>query len=190
MDFLNHPPGAGDSPVTAFLLALPELGKPLVAAVNGAAIGVGVTMLLHCDLVYAGRNAQLRLPFVNIGVCPEAASSLLLPAMLGHQRAAELILLGEKFGAERAREFGIVNAVYDDAAVQAQAFDKARQLAQQPPAALRTAKALLKRAQLPAIRAAMVAEGEKFTAMVRGPEAMEAMTAFVQKRKPDFAKFG
>jgi enoyl-CoA hydratase/carnithine racemase len=189
MDFLKNPPSE-ESPVTHFLAALPELTKPLVAAVNGPAIGVGVTLLLHCDLVYAGRSARLQMPFVNIGICPEAASSVLLPAIMGNARAAELILLGEAFGAEQARDYGIVNAVFEDAEVQTRAFEKAARLAQQPPAALRTAKELLKRAQRERVREAMAVEGEKFLAMVRGPEALEAMTAFVQKRKPDFTKFG
>jgi enoyl-CoA hydratase/carnithine racemase len=189
MDFLNNPPTGGDSPVTRFLLGIAALQKPLVAAVNGPAIGVGVTLLLHCDLVYAGRSARLQMPFVNIGVCPEAASSLILPTMMGHQRAAELILLGDAFSAEQAREYGIVNAVLDDATVQAHALDQARRLTQQPRHALQTAKALLKRVRTQPVQEAMAVEGEKFTSMVRGAEAVEAMTAFVQKRKPDFSRF-
>ena len=188
-DFLNNPPVGEDSPVARFLAAISQASKPLVAAVNGVAVGVGTTMLLHCDLVYAGKSARFHMPFVNIGLCPEAASSLLIPAMMGPQRAAELLLLGEPFGAERALELGIVNAVYEDSEYQDKALEKARRLAAQPPAALRACKALLRRASAAAVKETMRAEVDVFMPMLRAPEAREAMTAFMQKRKPDFSKF-
>ncbi|MEK9968798.1 MAG: enoyl-CoA hydratase, partial [Ferrovibrio sp.] len=116
-DFLNNPPQGENSPVFRFLRAISTTGKPLVAAVTGAAVGVGTTMLLHCDLVYVGAGAKLSLPFVNLALVPEAASSLLLPAMIGHHRAAELILLGEPFDADTAKAYGIANAIFPDARV-------------------------------------------------------------------------
>ncbi len=188
-DFLQNPPAGDNSPVARFLRAISQGGKPIVAAVNGVAVGVGTTMLLHCDLVYAGASARFHMLFANIGLCPEAASSLILPALIGHQRAAELLLLGEPFSAERARELGLVNAVFPDEDYQEQALQKAQQLAAQPPNALRTTKALLKRSLHSVIAETMRAEGAQFEAMLRGPEAIEAMTAFMQKRKPDFSKF-
>jgi enoyl-CoA hydratase/carnithine racemase len=188
-DFLKNPPTGENSPVARFLRGISSSTKPMVAAVNGFAIGVGTTMLLHCDLVYAGRSARFHLPFVNIGLCPEAASSLIIPAMIGHQRAAELLMLAEPFGAERARELGFVNAVFEDSEYQDKAWEKAKQLAAQPPQALRTTKALLKRLQTPVIHETIRAEVEKFMPMLGQPEAVEAMTAFMQKRKPDFSRF-
>src|SRR5690625_1037531 len=136
VDFLKSPAVDDASPVVQFMSALTQSEKPIVAAVNGLAIGIGVTMLLHCDLVYAGKSARLQLPFVNIGISPECGSSLLMPNMMGHQRAAELILLGEMFGADKAREVGIVNEVVDDATVMDTALKMAGKLAAQPPHSL------------------------------------------------------
>jgi enoyl-CoA hydratase/carnithine racemase len=147
-------------------------------------------MLLHCDLVYAGAAAKFQMPFVSLGLCPEAASSLLLPALLGRAKASELLLLGERFSAEVARECAIVNAVVPDAETFSHALAKAHQLAAQPPHAVRVTKRLLARATEAAVRETFVHEFEHFAPMLRGPEAMEAMTAFLQKRKPDFSKFG
>jgi len=188
MDFLQNPPQGNDTPVARFMATMAGMQKPLVASVNGLAIGVGVTLLLHCDLVYAGENARLQMPFVNIGITPEFGSSLLLPLMMGHQRAAELILLGEPFSAATAREYGLVNAVCPDAETETRARAVALKLAQQPPNALRTSKRLLKR-NAAAVAEAMQAEADHFIPMLRGAEALEAMSAFVQKRKADFSKF-
>lgn len=188
-DFLQNPPQGEDSTVARFLAGISQLNKPLVAAVNGPAVGVGTTLLLHCDLVYAGTNARFQMPFANLGLCPEAASSLILPVMIGHQRAAELLMLGEPFDAARAQELGLVNAIFDDAEYQERAYARAKQLAGQPPNAMRITKALLKRSQRAAVAETMRIESADFMRMLREPEALEAMTAFMQKRKPDFSRF-
>jgi enoyl-CoA hydratase/carnithine racemase len=188
-DFMQNPPTDENSPVAQFLAAIVGAKKPVVAAVNGAAIGVGTTMLLHCDLVYAAENALFQMPFVNLGVCPEAGSSYLLPAIMGHAKAAELILLGKRFDAATAKELGIVNEVLSGADLETHALEKARALAAQPPAAVRTAKALLKNAQADVVQNAMREEMKHFVPMLSGPEAMEAMGAFMERRKPDFSKF-
>jgi enoyl-CoA hydratase/carnithine racemase len=189
IDFLHNPQTAADSPVAQFLHRLSTARKPLLAAVNGPAIGIGTTLLLHCDLIYAGESARFQMPFVPLGLCPEAASSAIVPALLGQRRAAELLLLGEAIGAAQAREYGIVNAVAPDSEVLALARDKAARLAALPPDALRTTKALMKRVAAQTIEQAMAAEFEQFMRLLKGPEAMEAMTAFMQKRKPDFGNF-
>lgn len=188
-DFLHSPPKDLESPVMRFLLTIGRVRKPLVAAVEGVAVGVGVTMLLHCDLVYAGESALFQAPFVNLGLCPEAGATLLLPRMMGHQRAAELLLLGEPFTARRAWEVGIVNAVLPDGSVEAEARRKAGLLAAQPPAAVRLAKELLKRDSAAAVEAAMLHEGACFLERLSSPEAAEAVNAFLQRRQPDFSRF-
>jgi enoyl-CoA hydratase/carnithine racemase len=188
-DFINEPPTTTDSPVGAFLRRLTDQRKPLVAAVNGPAVGVGVTLLLHCDLAYAGVGAKFHMPFVSLGLCPEAGSSLILPAMIGRARAAELLLLCERFGADKAEAFGIINAALPDAEVYAHALDKARRLAAMPPNAVRTAKQLLKRGSDEAVRETILHEFSFFSKMLQSQEALEAMTAFMQKRAPDFSKF-
>lgn len=188
-DFLGAPPTGMDSPVMQFLLAISEARKPLVAAVNGAAVGVGVTMLLHCDLVYAGSSATMQMPFVNLGLCPEAGSTLLLPRLMGHQRAAELLLLGETFSADKACGLGIVTAVCADADVLPHARARALQLAAQPAVAVRLAKALLKREYAAMLQETIVEEAAQFMARLKSPEATEALQAFMQRRKPDFLRF-
>ena len=188
-DFMSSPPTGKESPVMQFLGAISQARKPLVAAVSGAAVGVGVTMLLHCDLVYAGESARFQLPFVNLGISPEAGSTLLLPRMMGHRRAAELLLLGEAFSAEKAREVGIVNAVCPDGELLETALAKAGQLAAQPAAAVRLAKALMKRGDASTVRETIAEEGERFMERLRSPEAAEALRAFMEKRKPDFSRF-
>lgn len=188
-DFLNVPPGSQDSPVARFMNALAAFPKPVVAAVNGLAIGIGATMLLHCDLVYVGRSTRLQMPFVNIGICPEYASSYLMPRMMGHVRAAEIVLFGEPFSAQTALECGMVNAVLDDDAVEAHALERAIKLARQAPNAVRVTKQLLKRWRQDEIAEAIKVEAEHFVPMLRQAEATEAMTAFVEKRKPDFSRF-
>jgi enoyl-CoA hydratase/carnithine racemase len=188
MDFANAKPGE-TSPAIVYLQTLAAAQKPVVAAVAGVAVGIGTTMLLHCDLVYAAPDARFQLPFVNLGLCPEAGSSVMLPELMGHRRAAELLLFGEPFSSEKALELGIINAVYPGGELLEAATAKARQLAEKPPSALRTTKALLKRSAAGAVAEAMERETEKFAALLQGPEAREAMMAFMQRRKPDFSKF-
>lgn len=188
-DFAASPPAGEESPVFRFLLAISGAQKPIVAAVLGPAVGVGTTMLLHCDLVCAGESARFELPFVNLGLCPEAASSLLLPQLAGHQRAAELLLLGEPFGAGRAREIGLVNTVFPDGELLQQALAMARRLAQRPPASVRLTKALLKRGGQRAVAETIAEEGRHFLQRLSSPEAQEAFAAFFEKRKPDFSGF-
>ena len=188
VDFANAKPGES-SPAILYLQTLAATQKPVIAAVGGVAVGIGTTMLLHCDLVYAATNARFQLPFVNLGLCPEAGSSMLLPELIGHRRAAELLFFGEPFTAATAHELGIVNAVLEPSDLLASAMAKAQQLAEKPPSALRTTKALLKRAPARSIVDAMAAETERFAALLQGPEAKEAMMAFIQRRKPDFSKF-
>lgn len=187
-DFRNIPAGE-KRPRNSILNALPATKKPVVAAVNGVAIGVGTTMLLHCDLVYAGESARFQLPFVNLGLCPELGSSVLLPLLAGHQRAAELLLLGEQFSAKSAREIGIVNAVFPDHELLDTAYNKARQLAVQPAASVRATKALLKRGREKAVADAIEEEVAIFNERLKSPEAQEAFCAFAERRKPDFRRF-
>jgi enoyl-CoA hydratase/carnithine racemase len=189
VDFDNGPQREGNPPVFRFLSAISNAAKPLVAAVNGPAVGIGTTMLLHCDLVYAGENSRFVLPFVNLGLCPEAASSYLLPRLVGHQRAAELLLLGEPFNAALAHEIGIVTEVLPDTKVIAHARAQAQKLAAKPPSSLRATKQLMKVEQGPLVKQAMQAERDRFSALLFAPEAKEAFKAFFEKRKPDFSKF-
>lgn len=183
-DFLNSPPSGQESPVFRFMGVLGQARIPIVAAVQGPAVGIGTTMLLHCDLVYAGVGARFQLPFVNLGLCPEAASSYLLPLLAGHQRAAELLFLGEPFGAEKAREIGLVNGVCADTEVLDQALAQAHKLAAKPPASLRLTKALLKQAHARAIQETMAEEARLFVERLASPEAGAAIAAFFDRRKP------
>ena len=181
--------GIGDSerPVWRFLRAIAAFPKPIVAAVCGPAVGIGTTLLLHCDLVYAGDNAAFSLPFVNLGLCPEAASSLLLPQMLGYHRAAEALLLGEPFMAEAALEVGLVNRVVPPSECNALAQAQAKKLAAKPLAALVETKRLMKAGQAAQVATRMQEEGASFARLMAGPAAREAFAAFMQKRKPDFS---
>src|SRR5260370_37752864 len=188
MDFASAAPGE-TSPAIAFLQTLAAAQKPVVAAVNGMAIGIGTTMLLHCDLVYAASSSRFQLPFVNLGLCPEAASSFILPRLMGHHRAAELLFLGAPFSADAARDLGIVNEVYAECELLAAATAKANLLAEKPPTALRMTKALLKHSVADARAEAMERETKQFSLLLQGPEAKEAMTAFLQRRKLDFSNF-
>lgn len=188
-DFLNSPPGGDNSPVGRFLKAISTARKPLVAAVEGIAVGIGTTMLLHCDLVYAGQGARLQLPFVNLALVPEAGSSYLLPKLMGHQRAAELLMLGEMFGAQKAADYGIVNGVCADGQAYELAHAQARSLAAKPPAALRLTKALMKGKHRQAVAEQMQTEMQQFGQRLVSPEAREAMQAFMERRAPDFSKF-
>ncbi|NVB42657.1 enoyl-CoA hydratase [Pseudenhygromyxa sp. WMMC2535] len=189
MDFMKAGELGPQSPVAQLLSHLAACEKPIVAAVQGPAVGIGVTMLLHCDLAYAGESARFHMPFVNLGLCPEAGSSFLLPRLMGYQRAAELILLGEPFSAQVAHDYGLVNQVLADEAVLDRARAAAEALTQKPPAALRASKRLLRAGYADRVEAAMASEYEAFTAGLRSPEATEAMTAFFEKRAPDFSKF-
>lgn len=188
-DFMTHPPSGNDSPVFQFLYSISHAKKPLVAAVTGAAVGVGTTMLLHCDAVYAGDNAKFSMPFSTLGLCPEAASSLLLPAIAGYQRAAEKLLFGEAFGAAEAKEMGFVTQVLPAADVVAHAMERAQKLASLPASSVRTTKALMRSAHLKAVEAQMTDEGVHFRKMLTSPEAKEAFSAFFERRKPDFSRF-
>lgn len=186
-DFLQNPPMDQDAPVFHFLRALADFPKPVIASVCGPAVGIGTTLLFHCDLAYAGDNALFSMPFVNLGVCPEAASSLLAPQVMGYLRAAEALLLGEPFGAEAALAMGLVNRVVPAADVDALAQEQARKLAAKPLASLIATKRLLKGGQAAAVTARMAEEGAVFAQMLREPAAKEAFAAFLQKRRPDFA---
>jgi enoyl-CoA hydratase/carnithine racemase len=187
-DFANAKPG---EPAVAlqYLETLAAAEKPVVAAVGGVAVGIGTTMLLHCDLVYSTSSARFQLPFVNLGLCPEAGSSFILPSLLGQRRAAELLFFGDAFGADEALHAGIVNEVCVENELFVRANAAAQQLAEKPPTALRTAKLLLKQSFAENIKAAMARETKQFAGLLQAPEAREAMTAFLQRRKPDFSKF-
>jgi enoyl-CoA hydratase/carnithine racemase len=187
-DFIDASSGLEDTAVDRFITILPAVRKPVVAAVGGVAIGIGTTMLLHCDLVFAADNARFILPFINLALVPEAASSMLLPKLAGHQRAAELLLLGEPFDAELARDIGFVTRVVPADTLMEHALNAAKSLAEKPPAAMLASKSLLKRASEP-VAARMEAENAVFSECLASPEAKEAMTAFFERRKPDFSKF-
>lgn len=187
-DFLERPAGA-ESPVVEFLSRISKATKPIVAAVAGPAVGIGTTMLLHCDLVYAAPSARFQLPFVSLGLVPEAASSLLLPMVAGYQRAAELLLLGEPFGVEKAMAAGFVTEAVGEAELTQRARAAARSLAMLPPESVRLTKRLMKAPLAAGIAAQMTEELRLFSQRVASPEAKEALSAFFQKRKPDFSKF-
>ena len=187
-DFLAQSPTDGqDAPVFRFLRAIAAFPKPLVAAVCGPAVGIGTTLLFHCDLVYAGDNAAFSMPFVNLGLCPEAASSLLAPRLMGYHRAAEALMLGEPFMAEAALEIGLVNRVVPPTECNTIAQAQARKLAAKPLPSLVETKRLMKKDVLEPVLARMVEEGASFGRMLQEPAAREAFTAFVEKRRPDFS---
>lgn len=183
-DFLS----VGDietSPAADFLRALAGAAKPVVAAVNGLAIGIGATMLLHCDLVVAAEGAQLQFPFINLALVPEAASSLLLPRLAGHQRAAELLMLGEKFDTAFGRDIGLINRVVPADQLAAAVAELAGKLADKPAAALRLTKALMK-TEGDTVAARLGTEFQAFSRCLQSPELKEAVTAFFERRLPDF----
>jgi enoyl-CoA hydratase/carnithine racemase len=177
------------SPAREFLAALRECQKPVVAAVAGYAVGIGTTMLLHCDFVFAAEGAVFRMPFVDLGLCPEGGSSLLVPQRAGPLLANELLMLGDAFPPETALRAGIVTAVVPVGELMARAQGVARRLAAKPPAAMATTKRLLRQAGEAALSAHMTEEFTRFSALLRGPEAAEAVAAFQEKRKPDFTRF-
>ena len=187
-DFLKNPPGAGESPQARLIEALINFDKPIVAAVQGAAIGGGTTMLTHCDFVFAGESARFQMPFVNLAVVPEFGSSYSVPARSGYLRAAELILLGSRFDAKRAAELGLVTRVVPDQELLTTATDTARELAEKAPTALQACKRLMRTSTRDQLERAVNLENEEFSARVRSAEAKEAFTAFIEKRKPNFAR--
>lgn len=192
-DFMTRAPGQGsdnlDSPVFEFMRALLECDKPVVAAVTGAAVGIGTTMLLHCDFVYVSDEARLAMPFVALGLVPEFASSLVVPQLMGHRRAAEKLLLGDPFTPEQAVECGIANAVLPAGEVVNHARRIAERFNSLPPGAVREAKQLLRAPLHEQTLQVIRTEGAIFARRLKSPEAMEAFQAFFQKRKPDFSKF-
>ena len=187
-DFLKNPPGPGESPQARLMNALINFDKPLVVAVQGAAIGGGTTMLTHCDFVYAGESAKFQMPFINLGLVPEFGSSYSVPMRIGHLRAAELILLGLPFDAQRAAELGLVTRVVPDQKLLATATETAQKLADKPAGALQACKRLMKRSARDQIEQAMKAENDEFALRVRSADAREAFAAFLEKRPPDFTR--
>ena len=181
-DFIQQPPTNLDSPVFQFMLTLLECRKPVIAAVAGAAIGIGTTMLLHCDLVYVSRDARLRMPFVNLGLCPEFGSSLILPRLLGQAKAAQLLLLGEGFSGEQAAQWGIATEALDSGeAALAKAREMALRFESLPPEAVRISKQLMKAADREQLRMAIEDESAQFTQRLRSPEAIAALTGFIRR---------
>lgn len=188
-DFMNAPPAGPDSSVFQLLLKLLDLETPIVAEVNGLAVGIGTTMLFHFDLVYAARRARFQMPFVNLGLCPEGGSSFLLPRIMGMAKASELLLFGDPFSAEDAERAGLVTRVFDDDQLEAEVAARAKGLVERPAASLRATKQLLRADVKERVREAMLREGAAFVERLGSPEAAEAFTAFFEKRKPDFSKF-
>lgn len=182
-DFVKAPDMGTERPSVQFMKAIGHARKPVIAAVGGLAIGIGTTMLLHCDLVYAADEAFFQLPFTRLGLCPEAGSSLLLPQILGHQRASELLLLGERFSAQKAREYGIVNEVLPTAGYLEHAMTKAHELARLPADAVRTSKALIKRNQSNPLDDTIQAELIQFARLLQSPDAQAIFQAFLNKKK-------
>ena len=184
-EFATAPTSLEDSAVIRFLGTIAGCPKPVVAAVSGLAIGIGTTMLLHCDLVVADPATRFSMPFINLGLVPEGGSSLLLPRMVGHRRASELLLLGDMFDAAAAERYGIVNKCSAPGAADAEAMQWAEQLAAKAPTALRLSKALL-RSETTGIQARILEEARHFGAQLQGPEFREAVSAFMAKRAPSF----
>ena len=188
-DFLNAPRQPGSSPARALFDVLPHMKKPVVAAVGGPAVGICTTMLLHCDLVYAAPNARFQLPFVPLGIVPEFGSTFLLPLLAGYQRAAELLLLGQPFTAQKAYEAGIVTEVVPQEKLIDHSLRIASALAALPPESIRLTKRLMKSRHGETLAAAIDEETRIFTERLSSPEAKEALSAFLEKRKPDFSRF-
>ncbi len=188
-DFMQRGTDGGEPPSITFMKALMGCDKPVIAAVTGAAIGIGTTMLLHCDFVYVSDEARLAMPFVSLGLVPEFASSLIVPQLMGNVRAAEKLLLGDPFTGENAVECGIANAVLPAGEVANHARRIAERFNALPPGAVRDSKRLMRRARSQAALETIAVESELFGARLRSPEAKEAFSAFFQKRKPDFSKF-
>ena len=185
-DFLNNVTDIASSPIVQFLYALRDFSKPLVIAVNGVAVGIGVTMLLHADFVVVGDTARLSTPFINLALCPEGSSSLNMVQNGGYLKAAEKLMFGEPFTAQEAVHIGIATQVMPAGEVDQYAFHRAKQLAEKSPQAMRETKRLLKAHNADRVRAAMDAEIEAFARLMKGAHAREAITAFFEKRKPNF----
>ena len=193
-DFLKSANPADNVPIEErsvyrFMVALSTISKPVVAAVAGAAVGIGTTLLIHCDMVYAAENAKFSMPFAPLGVCPEFGSSLLLAQIMGYQRAAEKLMLGEAFSAQEAQAAGLVCKVLPNDELLAYARAQAAKLVALPAASLRATKRLMRAPQADLLQAVIKEENLLFGAMLVAPEAKEAFTAFFQKRKPDFSQF-
>lgn len=189
LDFMNNPPTGEESAVIQFLMTLIDYEKPIVVAVEGNAVGIGVTMLLHCDLVYASETARFTAPFVALGLVPEGASSWLLPRIAGHVKAAELLLLGEPVDARTASEIGLVTRVVPPAELLQLARAKAQRLAELPASSIKDSKNLMRASQREKAKQVLREEAVQFAMHLGSPEAMEAFQAFFEKRKPDFSKF-
>ena len=189
-DFLRKPwKGQKVPPAVHFIRTMAHAKKPVIAAVHGLAVGVGTTILLHCDLVYAADDARFMMPFINLGIVPEAASTVLLPTFIGRQRAAELFLLAAPLTAQRAYEMGLVNAVVPRDELLSTATAVAAQLAEKPAGAVRACKALMKRAFQTEVERALGEEVATISERLESPETKEALSAFLEKRKPDFSRF-
>jgi len=186
-DFLKNPPGAGESPQARLIQALISFDKPIVVAVQGAAIGGGTTMLTHCDFVFAGESAKFQMPFINLALVPEFGSSYSVPARIGYLRAAEVVLLGQRFDAKRAAELGLATRVVPDQELLATATQTASALAEKPPGALQACKRLMRPSTREQLERAVKLELEEFSERVRSAEAKEAFNAFIEKRKPNFS---
>ena len=187
---MQAPPAGQDAPVFQFMQALLECRKPVVAAVNGSAVGIGTTLLLHCDLVFVGPDAKLKMPFVGLGLCPEYGSSFLLPQRLGHAKAAQLLLLGESFDGAQAVALGLANAqLASGEACLRHAREQALRFTQLAPQAVLQSKALMRAPYLQQLKQVIAEEGALFVQRLRSPEAMEALSAFMQRRTPDFSRF-
>jgi enoyl-CoA hydratase/carnithine racemase len=188
-DSLNNPPAGPEAPVFQFMQTLGYAEKPVVAAVNGAAVGIGTTMLMHCDLAYCADNAMFSMPFVSLGVCAEFASSVLVPLAAGYHKAAEKLLLADPISAEEALEMRLINRILPPAEVFDYAVRQAERFNALPPASVRETKRLMKAGFKSIVEKTIVDEAKSFSAMLRSPEAREAFTAFYERRKPDFSKF-
>jgi len=188
-DFLKNPPADLNAPVFQFMQALGSCEKPVIAAVNGAAVGIGTSMLMHCDLVYCADNAVFSMPFVSLGLCPEFASSLLIPLNAGYHRGVEKLLLSEPISAEEALDMHIVNRILPPGEVLDYAIRQAERFNRLPPASVRTTKRLMKSAWKGMAEKVGVDEANSFGTLLKSAEAKEAFTAFFERRKPDFSQF-
>jgi enoyl-CoA hydratase/carnithine racemase len=183
-DFLAHQSEPGELPSALFMKTMLRSTKPIIAAVNGPAVGIGATMLLHCDLVYVGATAKLVFPFAKLGLCPEFASTVLLPAVVGHQRASRLLLLGDSCSADEACRLGLANEVLPPTEVLPHAMSVAAKLAQMSPAAIQGTKSLIRSGQVTILEQQIDEEGAMFRRLLGSPEAKAAFEDFVRKKKP------
>ncbi len=189
VDFLENPPVDDSSPSPTYLRTLAQAKKPLMAAVNGPVVGIGATMLMHFDLVYAGKSATFNMPFCNLGICPEGGTTLLLPQMIGHKKACELIMFGEPFDAQTAKECGFINDYFSDDEYLDKIIIKAKRLAAQPASSIRLTKHMLKRHHAQDMSDTLHYEGQEIRKSLKTPESREAINAFTEKRRPDFLQF-